>query len=315
MGEIKKMDNYIIETKNVYKRYGKFTAVSDLNLQLKKGRVYGLIGPNGAGKTSIMKILAGISLPSKGQILLNGHKMESELAIQRKKMSFMIETPYVKMNLSAWRNLEMQRIQKGIKDKKRIEEVMQTVGLSDVGNKSVKHFSLGMRQRLGLANALMVHPELMVLDEPVNGLDPDGMIEIRNLIVNFNKKNDITIVISSHILSELSQMCTDYIFVQNGKIIKTMSAEDMVNSNRAYYSILTDDNEKFIKLLGEKLNCINFKIRENQYIQLFDYIEEPLFISKFIVENGLYPIHFSLERGNLEEFYMSIMEEENVCAK
>lgn len=301
------MNNYVIETTDLGKKYNSFTALQGVNLKIKKGKIYGLIGPNGAGKTTFMKLLAGLICPSTGNIKINGHTTEEKIAIQRKKMSFMIETPYVKMDHSAWHNLEIQRLQKGITDKQYIKEIMEIVGLKNVGNKTVKHFSLGMRQRLGLANALICRPDIMVLDEPVNGLDPDGMIEIRNLILEFNKKYGITIIISSHILTELSQLCSDYIFIRDGKLIKEVSSEELEHETRNYYSIVTNDHERLKEIIENKLDTTNYKQFPNDEFRLFDLLDEPERVSQTIVQNGLIPIKFNLEKGNLEDYYISII--------
>ena len=221
------MADVVINIKNLTKQYMKQKAVDDISFQIKEGMICGLIGPNGAGKTTIMKMLGGLVLPTNGHIFLYSNNSEEGLAHARSRMSFMIETPYAKEKMSARENLEKQRIQKGIPDKKRVDEVLDIVGLSDTGKKLVKNFSLGMRQRLGIANALLTKPEVMILDEPNNGLDPEGIVEIRELLLRLNREEHITIVISSHILSELSLLCTDYIFIHHGKLIKAVEAEEL----------------------------------------------------------------------------------------
>jgi len=301
--------NNVIETRNLTKRYGTFTAISDIELNIEKGKIYGLIGHNGAGKTTIMKLLAGITLPTEGSISFYGQSNEESLAQKRKKMSFMIETPYMKMEYSGQHNLEIQRLQKGIKDRSRINEVMDIVGLDNVGNKKVKHYSLGMRQRLGLANALLSKPEIMILDEPVNGLDPDGMVEIRNLIMDFNKKSGITIIISSHILTELSQMCSDYIFVKGGRIIKCLNNDQLEQETKKYYSINTDDNNKLVDVIRHSLKTDRFTVCDNGEVRLFNYMDDPKFVAKAIISNGLIPVKFNVENSNLEDFYMKMMED------
>ena len=207
------MSEILIDVKELEKQYIKQKAVNNATFQITKGMICGLIGPNGAGKTTIMKMLGGLAIPTGGSISIFGETSEVGLAKARTRMSFMIETPYAKEKMTARENLEIQRIQKGVPNKKRIDEVLEIVNLTDTGKKPVKNFSLGMRQRLGIANALLTKPEIMVLDEPVNGLDPEGIVEIRELLLRLNREEHITIIISSHILSELSLLCTDYIFI------------------------------------------------------------------------------------------------------
>ena len=197
------MGNTVIEVKKLEKQYGKQKVVQDLSFRIEEGMICGLIGPNGAGKNKIMKMMGGLVLPTGGEMELFGGSTEKELAKARSRISFMIETPYAKEKLTARENLEKQRIQKGIPDKKRVDEVLKLVGLEHTGKKFVKNFSLGMRQRLGIANALLSKPEIMILDEPTNGLDPEGIVEIRELLLKLNRQEHITILISSHILSEL----------------------------------------------------------------------------------------------------------------
>ena len=177
------MSKTIIEAKNLTKQYMKQKAVDDVSFAIKEGMICGLIGPNGAGKTTIMKMLGGLVLPTEGSLSLFGGSTEEELAKARSRMSFMIETPYAKEKMTARQNLEKQRLQKGIPNKERIDEVLEIVWLTDTGKKPVQKFSLGMRQRLGIANALLTKPEIMGLDEPVNGLDPEGIVEIRELLL------------------------------------------------------------------------------------------------------------------------------------
>ena len=177
------MSEILIETQDLTKQYMRKVVVSKANLEIRRGMICGLVGPNGAGKTTIIKMLGGLVLPTSGTLSLFGKQDEKGLAHSRSRMSFMIETPYAKAEMTARENLEKLRLQKGLPDKKRIDEVLELVGLSDTGKKSVKNFSLGMKQRLGIAGAMMSKPELMVLDEPVNGLDPEGIVEIRELLL------------------------------------------------------------------------------------------------------------------------------------
>lgn len=305
------MSEIIIDVKNLDKHYMKQKAVDNASFQIKEGMICGLIGPNGAGKTTIMKMLGGLVLPTGGSLEIYGAGDENGLAHARSRMSFMIETPYAKEKLSARENLEKQRLQKGIPDKNRIDEVLEIVGLSDVGKKPVKNFSLGMRQRLGIANALMTKPEIMVLDEPVNGLDPEGIVEIRELLLKLNREEHITILISSHILSELSLLCTDYLFINKGKLLQAVSADELKKLCREFYRISTDNNPLAAAILENQLGITQFDVDKDGSIRLYEQLENMHTISKTLFENGVVPVVLHINEANLEQYYMNMVGEEN----
>lgn len=305
------MSNIIVSADNLSKQYMKHTAVNNACFQIEEGMICGLIGPNGAGKTTIMKMLGGLVMPTGGTISLFGQTSEKGLAQARSKTSFIIEIPYLKQKMSARENLEIQRIQKGIANKKRIDEVLELVNLADTGNKIVKNFSLGMRQRLGIANALLAKPELMVLDEPINGLDPQGIVEIRELLMRLNREEHITIIISSHILNELALMCSDFIFVNNGEIIQSMSAAELKKACREYCSIGTDNNALAAKVLDEKLGLTQFEIDKDGTIKLYEKLDDIREISRTFFENGVIPTMLSMNEPNLEEYYLDLVGDEN----
>lgn len=303
------MSEIIIDVKNLEKQYMKQKAVDGASFQIKEGMICGLIGPNGAGKTTIMKMLGGLALPTGGSLAIYGASDEKGLAHARSRMSFMIETPYAKEKLSARENLEKQRLQKGIPDKKRIDEVLEIVGLSDVGKKPVKNFSLGMRQRLGIANALMTKPEIMVLDEPVNGLDPEGIVEIRELLLKLNREEHITILISSHILSELSLLCTDYLFINKGKLLQAVSSDELKKLCREYYRISTDNNSLAAAILENKLGITQFDVDKDGSIRLYEQLDNMHTVSKTLFENGVVPVVLHINEANLEQYYMNMVGE------
>ena len=305
------MSEIIIDVKNLDKQYMKQKAVDNASFQIKEGMICGLIGPNGAGKTTIMKMLGGLALPTGGSLEIYDSNDENGLAHARSRMSFMIETPYAKEKLSAKENLEKQRLQKGIPDKKRIDEVLEIVGLSDVGKKPVKNFSLGMRQRLGIANALMTKPEIMVLDEPVNGLDPEGIVEIRELLLKLNREEHITILISSHILSELSLLCTDYLFINKGKLLQAISSDELKRLCREYYRISTDNNSLAAAILENKLGITQFDVDKDGSIRLYEQLDNMYNVSKTLFENGVVPVVLHINEANLEQYYMNMVGEEN----
>lgn len=306
------MTNVIIDANHLEKRYMKQTAVKDATFQIREGMICGLIGPNGAGKTTIMKMLGGLIIPTGGTISMYGKTDENGLAKSRNRMSFMIEIPYAKEKMTARENLEKMRLQKGIPDKNRVEEVLKIVGLENTGKKEVRNFSLGMRQRLGIANALLSKPEVMVMDEPINGLDPEGIIEIRELLLKLNQEEHITIIISSHILSELSLLCTDYIFIRHGKIIQNITAEELRDCCKESYHIHTDQDPAAVAILQEKLGITNFSVEEDGSIQVYERLDELKLISKTLSDNGVIPIGLSMREANLEKYYMDMVGEQNV---
>ncbi|MDE5753316.1 MAG: ABC transporter ATP-binding protein [Oscillospiraceae bacterium] len=300
-------EKIIIDVQHLEKQYLKHKVIQDVSFQVREGMICGLIGPNGAGKTTIMKMLGGLVLPDSGSIEILSKQTETGLAESRSRMSFVIETPYAKENMSAWENLEKQRLQKGIQDKSIIEKVLKTVGLEDVGNKKVKAFSLGMRQRFGIANALMTEPEIMILDEPINGLDPEGIVEIRELLLKLNREKHITIIISSHILSELSLLCTDYIFIHHGQILQAVSAPELKKICRGYYHIHTDNDALVCQILKEKLKLTDFEIQKDGSIQLYESLEQIREISRTLYENQAIPLILHMSEINLEQYYMNMI--------
>ena len=298
------MSEIIVDVKNMTKQYGRQAALDDVSFQIKKGSIVGLIGPNGAGKTTIMKIMGGLVFPTEGELSLFGESGERGLNHARTRSSFIIEIPYAKGNMSARENLEKQRLQKGIPDKGRIDEVLRTVRLEDTGKKEFKKFSLGMKQRLGIANALLGKPELMVLDEPINGLDPEGIVEIRELLRKLNKEEKVTIVISSHILSELSLLCSDYIFINRGKIIDTLTAEELNAECSEYLHIDTDNNELAGAILSNKCGIEKLEVLEDGSIKIYDGLDDIRRISKALYEGGVIPTTLARNEANLEDYYM-----------
>lgn len=234
----------VIVVEHLSKEYRHGMAVDDVSFEVVRGGIYGLVGPNGAGKTTIMRMLGGLVHPTSGTLHLYDKQSETSLEEARKQMSFMIETPYLRKNGTAYQNLEKMRLIRQLPDNESIDEVLQLVGLSDVPKKKkVGKYSLGMKQRLGIACALISKPSVLVLDEPINGLDPEGIIEIRELLLKLNREQGTTILISSHILTELSQICTDYLFINHGKIVKQVSHEEMeleaaANLEEYYLSVM-----------------------------------------------------------------------------
>ena len=299
----------VLELKNISKVYGKKTVVDNFSLNVEKGHICGLIGPNGAGKTTIMKMIAGLAAPTKGEMSFFGK--DDNLDRYRSRMAFMLESPIIDKSMNARQNMEYVRYVKGVADKKKIDEMLDFVGLHDVGKKTAGKFSLGMTQRLGIAMALLTEPEIMVLDEPVNGLDPEGIVEIRLMLKKLSEEKNVTIIISSHILSELSELCTDFSIINHGRQLENLSREELMAKCRSYYAIRTNDVNRTAAVIEDKLGTKQYKVIHGDEIRLFDFLDNVEKVSKTITDNGLILTKFISEGESLEEFYLSKVGAEN----
>lgn len=306
------MSQTVIEVSHLSKQYMKKKVLDDVSFKIEKGVICGLIGPNGAGKTTIMKILGGLVLPTDGSFKLYESSPNEDLAVahERSRMSFIIETPYAKQKMTAKENLEKIRIMRGIPNKERVDEVLKLVGLENVGRKKVEEFSLGMRQRLGIAMALLGKPEVLILDEPVNGLDPEGIVEIRELLLKLNREDHVTILISSHILSELSILCTHYMFMNHGKIIKNLSREELDHETRESYHIHTDDDARALAILQDTCRIEKYEVEDDGALRIFDGLDQIRDISKALYDEGVIPLELTPVSANLEQFYLDSLRGE-----
>lgn len=214
-----RMNETLLELKNISKRYGRQMALTDVSFSIKKGHVYGFVGENGAGKTTTLRIITGLAKQTSGSV---------EYSLNGKNPGVMIEGPVFDGFLNASENLKLYGLLYGMKDFCMIPQVLERTGLGNAGNKKVRNFSMGMKQRLGIGAAILSNPEILILDEPVNGLDPLGMIAVRNLLSSLNKNDGMTILLSSHILAELQELATDYIFISGGKILNCVSAQEVL---------------------------------------------------------------------------------------
>lgn len=301
------MSEIIMKTERLTKKYGSFSAVDHMNMQVSKGDIYGLVGKNGAGKTTLLKMLCGLSMPSEGEFELFSQKREKGLNEVRSKTGSIIETPSFLPYLSAERNLEYYRIQRGITDKKCIKESLEFVGLADTGKKKFKNFSLGMKQRLGLALAIMNDPDLLILDEPINGLDPMGIAEFREIILKLNREKNTTIIISSHILGELSQIATTYGFMNNGKLVEHISVEDLHEKCKRQLKIQVNDTNKAAAVLQKELNCTNFQIANDHDILVAEHTDAPELMVRALVMNDVLVSEVRQTGLNLEEYFIQLV--------
>ena len=299
------MKEVILKTYNITKKYGNQVAVNNVNMTIKKGEIYGFIGQNGAGKTTLIRLITGLIHKSGGEIELLGASGENELNKARTKVGSLIETPSFYTNMTARENLEVSRLVRDIPGKKCIDEVLELVGLKDVEKKKVKNFSLGMRQRLGIANAIMGNPKLLILDEPINGLDPMGIVEIRELLKKINKEKDMTILISSHILSELSELATTYGIISNGKLIEEITAEELAEKCRQYIDLKVDDTSRAVTLLERELGISDYEVLEDKKIKVFSNLENIGEVNSILSKSGVIVESISIKGENLEEYFMN----------
>lgn len=291
----------VIEIKNLSKSYRKVKVIDGFNLSIERGHICGLIGPNGAGKTTIMKILAGLSARDCGTVSFFGDC--ENLDKNRSRMSFMIENPMLDGSMTARENLEFIRCVRGVADKKRISEVLDFVELED-NNKKVSKYSLGMKQRLAIAVSLLSSPEVMVLDEPINGVDPEGIVDIRKMLQKLSNEHNVTILISSHILSEMAELCTDFAIIYGGKLVEGISADELAVKCRNHISLKTDNINKTKTLLEDNLQIKNYNMYGDE-IHIYERIDEIMLISRTITENGLIITKLTNDGENLEEYYLS----------
>ncbi len=297
------MTQPILQLNRLSKKYGKATVVDSFDLSVQKGHICGLIGPNGAGKTTIMKMLAGLTLPDSGSIELFGSPEGTDEA--RRRMSFMIEAPIIDPGMNARENMQYIRYIRGVADEKRIDEMLAFVGLADTGKKPARNFSLGMKQRLGIGMALLSGPEILVLDEPVNGLDPEGIVEIRRMLKMLAEEQKVTILISSHLLSELSELCTDFTLMNHGKLIESFTSEELHTKCRKHICIRTDNINETAAVLENKLSIREYKVIHGEEILLFERLDDIATVSKAITDSGLILTRLENKGESLEEYYLA----------
>ncbi|MFR1517441.1 MAG: ABC transporter ATP-binding protein [Clostridia bacterium] len=259
---------YILSTNNLSKQYKNFKALDKLCMHVEKGSIYGFVGRNGAGKTTLIRLICGLQLPSSGNYTLYGREnTDPKIRRSRRRMGAVVETPSIYLDMTAEDNLRLQYQILGRPSYDGIREILELTGIPDTGNKKAKHFSLGMRQRLGIAVALAGNPDFLVLDEPVNGLDPQGIVEMRELILKLNREHGITVLISSHILDELARLATHYGFIDSGRIVKEISAADLEKACRKCMRLEVSDTKALARVLDQKQ--LEYAIRSEQEADIY----------------------------------------------
>jgi len=297
----------VLKTCNLTKQYKENTAVDNLNMNILKGDIYGLLGENGAGKTTIMRMILGLIKPTNGSVELFGEKLTEDKKYVLARVGSIIEFPGFYGNLTAVENLNIHRKLMGIPDESRIREVLEIVGLTETANKRAKDFSLGMKQRLGIARALLHNPEFLVLDEPTNGLDPMGIMEIRNLILDLSKKRHITVLISSHILSEVQQLATRLGIMHKGKLLEEVDSEDLKKKNRHYIDLKVGNDRETVVILEQKLGIKDYLILKSGEIKIYEKLNETSNINKSLINNNIEVKEISLMRDSLESYFLNLV--------
>lgn len=303
------MKEMILKTNELTKKYSGGAGAKQINMTLRKGDIYGFIGQNGAGKTTLLRLITGLIHPTSGNLELFGSSEEQALILARKRIGAMIETPAFFPKMTARGNLEYYRIQRGIKNQNEIERVLKLVNLDATGSKPFNQFSLGMKQRLGLALAIMGEPELLILDEPINGLDPTGMIEFREIIRQLNQEKNLTILISSHILSELTQIATRFGVIHHGVLIKEFSKEELDKNTQGYISMKVSSAVKAGEIIQSTINTAQVEVPSTEEVRLFNFYQDTSQVIELLSANDIKIYSSNEVKINLEDYFIHLIGE------
>ncbi|RDY22695.1 ATP-binding cassette domain-containing protein [Romboutsia maritimum] len=296
--------SYVLQTNNLTKQYKNQIALNKVNINIEKGDIYGLIGKNGAGKTTLMKIICGLIHSSNGEVKI----FEStDLDKNRKRIGCVIEQPALYPSMTARQNLIYYNKLLGVSEYSNVDKLLNLVGLQNTDKKKTKNFSLGMKQRLSIAISLIGNPDFLILDEPINGLDPSGIIEIRELLLKLNSERDITILISSHILGELTKVTTKYGIIKDGNLIDEFESKDLETRCKRYVSLKVNDTDKAAYIIKNNIKSTDYKVLDEGRIHIYDYLDKPYQINKELVENGVLVSHIGLEGDDIESYFITKM--------
>ena len=296
--------DYVIETRELTKRYGQHAAADAVSLHVKRGEIYGFIGRNGAGKTTCMKMICALTTPTSGGIRLFG-KSEQESGPLRSRIGSLIEEPGLYYEMTAYENLKCRCLMTGIDEKGHIDSLLELVGLSYARNRKAKAFSLGMRQRLGIALALTGNPEILVLDEPINGLDPQGIAEMRQLFVRLKEEKHLAIMISSHILEELAKLADTFGIIHDGRLLQEISREQLMEECSSYAEIITTQPEQITASL-EKMGYTRFQIMDKETVRVFERLDETAAMNRQLILDGCTVAQSRIVTAELEDYFFKI---------
>ena len=296
---------YVLTTSALSKKYRKFEALKDLNIHIPKGAIYGFVGRNGAGKTTLIRVICGLQEPTSGEYAIYGiSNKDRQIAKSRHRMGAVVETPSIYLDMTAEDNLKQQALVLGLPNYESIPEILKLVGLENTGKKKARNFSLGMKQRLGIAVALIGNPDFIVLDEPINGLDPQGIVEIRELILKLNREHGITVLISSHILGELSKLATHYGFIEKGHIVKEISADELEAVCRKCVKVEVSDTKALIRVLDRMKK--DYEVLSETEANIFGDIVLSELVMELAKENCNL-LHSHEQDENLETYFINLV--------
>lgn len=300
--------DYIMETVGLRKSYKGNVVVNDVNIHVPKGAIYGFVGPNGAGKSTVMKMILNLIQPEAGEVQLFGEKVTDQSYEVFKRVGSIIENPYFYEKMTARQNLELHCDYMGFPNKERIDEVLQMVDLQNVEGKQIRHYSLGMKQRLAIARAILAKPEFLILDEPINALDPEGIREMRNLFQRLNQEDETTILISSHILSEVDLIADTIGIIQHGNLLAELPIEEIHKHQTEYISLQVDDVAHAATLL-EQMDITNFSVLDQEFIRIYDSNISGKVLSKALIESGVGLESLGRKQDALEDYFFQLTEE------
>lgn len=298
------MSEILLQTSGLTKKYGRHKAVDHVNIHIKKGAIYGFIGRNGAGKTTCLRMISGLAKPTEGEITLFGYQGK-ELKEVRSRIGCLIEAPGLYGNMTAYENLKIKCRLFGISKPGYIEEILETVGLKDVGKKKTKHFSLGMKQRLGIGLALVGEPDLLVLDEPINGLDPQGIAEVRDTIQSLCDQRNMTVLISSHILEELSKIATDYGIIHNGVLLQELTRDELMKRCSERIEITLECPEAAIPVL-DRMGFTSYQVTDKHHIHVFERLNESDVLNMALARAGVPVRGIAVTSEELENYFLNL---------
>lgn len=300
------MSDVILETKNLTKKFKNVCALDNVSVTLHKNHIYGFIGENGAGKSTFMKIVSGLAFPTAGEYSLFDETEPKKIEKKRKLVGTIIEEPALYPKYTVWRNVELQRIIVGNPDKSITDKVIEMVGLSDAKDRKAKYLSMGMKQRLGIAIAMVGNPQLLILDEPINGLDPKNIVALRNMLKKINEENECTIFVSSHILSELYLLATDFIFIHHGRIIETTTHEELEEKCSQYIVVRDDNIPETVAILEKNFPDVSYKVTADDTVKIFGKPDMKAELSKHLMEAGIVISELSEKELSLEDYFMTL---------
>jgi len=301
------MEN-IIQINQLYKSFKGVEIVSNVNMNINKGEIYGFLGPNGAGKTTIMKMILNLIKPSSGKVTVLNQLVKPASYQYLKKIGCIIEYPVFYDRLTAKDNLELHCEYNGVHDKRSVKEALEVVGLGGVGNKKIHEFSLGMKQRLGIARTIVTKPEILILDEPINGLDPIGIKDVRELLLSLKDEYGLTILISSHIVSEIENIADRIGIINRGKLLKEVTMEEVRKENAGYLEIKVNHLEKARNILETHLGIKNYEVAGHQVIRIFEHVVSQSQVNKELMLHGVEINGMEMKQLSLEEYFLNLID-------